>query len=363
MKVGFVSADWSPFTDSNGHPLAGGSGYYRAVLPYRYLSANGFEVAIGGSIAVTDGEIKVIDFDNEQHGGCDVIVFQRWMNREAPRVIEGGKAVGQVIINDVDDWYEGISTSNRAWLDSHPKANVLTNREHYNRVLRASSGLTVSTPYLAERYAKLNDRVRVVRNGIDLDRWETKDKEWTDRPTIGWVGATNWRSNDLETLRGVLGPFMENNKLFFIHGGHQEGASKARDLLGLDTSVPSSEIYMQPIDRYPQLFDPIDIGLVPLSRVPFNQAKSAIKGMEYAAAGVPFVAANMPEYRWLQEAHGIGLTAKNPTQWKRHLTALLDPVARNELAKRNRSALTSLDMSSQWVNWFKAYASILTEAF
>ena len=36
--------------------------------------------------------------------------------------------------------------------------------------------------------------------------------------------------------------------------------------------------------------DNITVGMVPLALTPFNQAKSYIKGLEFAARGVPFVA-------------------------------------------------------------------------
>jgi hypothetical protein len=41
----------------------------------------------------------------------------------------------------------------------------------------------------------------------------------------------------------------------------------------------------------------IHVGLVPLTRGPFNEAKSYLKGLEYAAAGIPFIATPTEEYQ------------------------------------------------------------------
>ena len=53
------------------------------------------------------------------------------------------------------------------------------------------------------------------------------------------------------------------------------------------------------IHDYPRMFRNIDIGIAPLSDVPFHHAKSAIKGLEYPAAGVPFIASPSPEAKAL----------------------------------------------------------------
>ena len=82
------------------------------------------------------------------------------------------------------------------------------------------------------------------------------------------------------------------------------------------------------------MFPPLDIGLVPLNDVEFNHAKSYIKGLEYAAAGVPFICSYSPEYQVLADA-GVGRLAKTPEEWTYHLTELLDPQMRKDEAMVN----------------------------
>jgi hypothetical protein len=87
-------------------------------------------------------------------------------------------------------------------------------------------------------------------------------------------------------------------------------------------------------EYYGNLFMPMDIGIVPLQPSPFNEAKSNLKGLEYALSGVPFVASNTQEYRDLADA-GAGRVAKNNKEWLKNLKQLLDPEVREFEREKN----------------------------
>lgn len=354
-RIGFATADWSALTDP---PTLGGSGWYRVGLPAAEFARAGHDVVVGTLLAHNQAsELGVQTWDGENHWDFDVMVLQRWMHEGLATRIRAAVAGGQVIVNDVDDWFFGLATTNRAYRTTHPRVSPEANTNHYRQILAASSVVTVSTVYLADRLEHLlGDRLRVVRNAIDLLRWPQNPLEspQSDDPVFGWVGAVSWRSGDLEGLRGVVGPFLNGRRLRFHHGGHLEGTSSAGEVLGVERHT---EALMVPIAEYPELFTPLDVGLVPLSDRPFNLSKSAIKGMEYAAAGVPFVAADTPEYRWLAD-QGVGRLAKRPKEWLRHMEALLDPDIRAKEAIENRQRVESLDISRRWSDWREALAVV-----
>ena len=198
----------------------------------------------------------------------------------------------------------------------------------------------------------------LVRNGIDIDRWVRRTDRAFNRPTIGWVGATPWRSRDLETLSSWIGPFIKRNNLLFHHSGHTINSPLARDQLKIDkqrcTSSPLS-----PIREYPKLFSKIDIGIVPLNDLPFNHAKSYIKGLEYAAAGVPFVSSYSPEYEYLANA-GVGRVAHNAEEWQYHLKELIDPKLRKDEADVNYEILKeNFTMTHTGADWHEVMLKIL----
>ena len=90
------------------------------------------------------------------------------------------------------------------------------------------------------------------------------------------------------------------------------------------------------MSHYGNLLTQFDVGLVPLTDIPFNHAKSCIKGLEYASAGIPFVAQDLSEYRMLADS-GVGRVASTPGEWVEHLEDLLDLGTRKIEAAQGRS--------------------------
>lgn len=341
MKVGFASGDWSnTMVDGVGHPVWGGSGWVRLG---QYASLLPYDVVVG-SLCHQGDTFGVRDWSGQIHLDCDVLVMQRVMIDDVATKLPAAVAAGQVVLNDVDDWYWGLSPANSAFAGTHPKANAAENTSHYRSVLARSSGLIVSTPYLADRLSQFVRRpIEVIQNHIDIARFAPRTVTDTTTPIVGWVGSTAHRSGDVEILRGVLGPMHAAGEIALHHSGWHPGGQNYADMIGVDpdhvTAIP-----LVPPEQYPSVFQ-FDIGVAPLADVPFNRAKSAVKGLEYAAAGIPFVASNLDAYVALRNDYGIGRLAKNAAQWRKHLTALRDPDVRAEEAAVNRERLEPLDIS------------------
>lgn len=377
MKIGFLSSDWSTdFRNEEGHPTPGGAGWYRCHLPAKALNDHGVDAVVGAEFGLKpSGEIFIREWNGTEHHDLDIIVFQRWMDANAERVILTAKACGQVVVNDVDDWYDGLSTSNVAFRASHPRFGLTNefgvplnrsdarrlgdkrifreNRDFYRKSLRASSALTVSTEFLAQNLRAVDVPIFVVPNAVDTAMFGATQTSRAE-PVIGWIGSTMTRSGDLEVLKGILGPFCNRHGIRFHHSGHLDSAPRANELLGVDEELTTTEP-MRDIYNYPQMFQAFDIGLVPLSSGKFNEAKSAIKGMEYAAAGVPFVASGSSSYRHLKDDYDIGLIADRPKDWIYHLERLLDPGFRLDTTNRIHEAVKALDVNNLWGNWLNAY--------
>lgn len=353
MKIGFYNTDWSNFRDAENHRTYGGSGWYRLGMPYEYLQRNNVDVCMGDEMGIVQETCELIIKDNTGawHGGLDVVVIGRWMDEHAADCVRYARSAGQVVIGDVDDWYDGLLPSNGAWGASHPRRNESSNRNHYRAMLAACSGLTCSTPFLVEKMRLINERCVLVRNAIDLERWKVADL--SDPPIVGWVGGVPWRSGDLEAV--PIGQWCNDNDVAFFHGGHVGGQQTAAEKLGIRTTVKT--LPMQSIQRYPRLFTKFNIGIVPLRDVGFNHAKSCVKGMEYAASGLPFIASSLPDYGFAA-AHGVGQTARRWRDWQRALNRLLDVDERRRQGALNREAVTAFDMADRWHVWRDVYEEI-----
>lgn len=306
---------------------------------------------------------------NEEHGlgllvtdgkavhGFDIVVLKLIMHKKVADFMERAKEIGQKIVVDIDDHFHGLSETNRAYQATDPEKNPEQNRDHYFRIIDNCDAIITSTPFLRDFHTEKHKNVLMVRNGIDIGRWNRRKDRSSRNPTVGWVGATPWRSNDLESIAPFFGKILENNKMRFHHSGFTQNAPLAHEQLLINPRICTAEP-MRPILGYPKMFERIDIGIVPLNDIPFNHAKSYIKGLEYAAAGVPFVASAAPEYVFLAE-NGVGRVARSPEEWESHISELADPKVRKQEAMKNLENLPRFSMKRTGNDWNSAFESIL----
>lgn len=342
--------------------VLGGSGYWRVGIPATWLrDQGGHQICVVPTIAVLPtGEICPADWDNNPDlSGYDIIVLQRWMHRDGPEVIRRARAIGQVVVNDCDDYFDGLHTANAAYAHTDPRTNSESNRVHYKAIMAAGNAITVSTPFLQERLGQLSGNTVLLRNQIDLDRWDeyrTNYRKEPEEPTIGWVGSTPWRSKDCETLRGIMAPFLERTGMKFAHHGHfGEPYKSAGELMGLKPEQMLEPWGMQPVTQYPLLFSEMSLGVVPLNDIPFNHAKSAIKGYEYVAGGMPYLAQATPEYQWFDRESAC----RKPKHWIARLNRLADPDFRKAEWERQYALVKEQDIALHWHKWASVYEQLL----
>ena len=312
MKIGVASGDWiEPSQTPDDTARWGGSGWARVGQYLPLVTGHTFHL---GTLIFDPqhGAFQIRDADGAVHD-VDVVWMQRLMHRGADERIRLSQKQGQVIINDVDDWYWGLSSTNQAFHFTNPKNNSEVNINHYKATLCASDLLTVSTPYLYERIKQFaqGTKVILVPNYIDVARFPKYKHVVSTKPTFGWAGSTVHRSRDLETLAGVITPFVNSEKIrLHHHGAHPSMPTMASALRLKDEQVSTTPL-TDHLD-YPNGLN-FDVGIVPLNDIPFNRAKSDIKGLEYSACGIPFIAQNLDSYTHLKSTLGIGRTAKRPS--------------------------------------------------
>jgi hypothetical protein len=352
MIIGVASGDWmSPNRASDNEERWGGSGWARVG---QYVPHLPFKVVVG-HLAWKRTNLIITDMQGVEYHP-DVLILQRLMHKGLADHIRQGIAAGQVIINDVDDWYWGLDPSNNAFKYSHPKFNEKENVNHYKSVLGASSYVTVSTPYLADRLGSfIRTEMLLIKNTVDVDNFSVKKHTDSTTPVVGWAGSTAHRSGDLETVRSILKGLHHDGSIKLMHVGHHDGAASFASRIG----IPDSEVSTVPLCTSEQYRNALtmDVGIVPLRVTPFNMAKSDIKGLEYSAAGVPFVAQSIDAYDSLFE-EGMGRTARRPYNWAKHLKALCDPRVRAEEGSRNRELVVSRDIKVGVQQWTQLLESV-----
>jgi glycosyltransferase involved in cell wall biosynthesis len=139
------------------------------------------------------------------------------------------------------------------------------------------------------------------------------------------------------------------------HAGHSDNSPAFAEVTGVNPNrVTTSPIV--PINDYSSGFK-FDIGIVPLNDIPFNYAKSNIKGLEYAAANIPFVASDVPEYRHLHE-DGVGHIARTPEEWVNQLEHLLTYQNRRlEAARSYQTVVDKWSIEARAKDWQAVFSA------
>lgn len=356
--VGFLTTDWAWGTE----PLQpNGCAWYRCVLPGVELEKRGWVCGVGiPAFNDRDGFGMVTGHGKAVHG-WDIIVFKLIMHKDALENLSRAQEMGQKIIVDIDDFFDGLAPTNRAYEATDPKKYPDNNREIYAEIIRRSFAVITSSQFLFDYYSKIHSNVFLVRNGIDTNRYAgiNRHRRAHHKTRIGWVGATPWRSGDLEILSPFINNYLVSRNVRFHHSGHVMGGESLAEQTKIDPKMLSL-MNLCPISDYPQLFGPIDIGLVPLNDIPFNHAKSFIKGLEYAAAGIPFIASPSPEYKYLFE-NGIGRIAESDDDWMYHLDELLNKELRDDEAAMNKELLRNFSMDKRGDDWDATMRFILEQ--
>lgn len=353
IKIGFASTDWSrSMTDASGSPVPGGANWVRLQQNRKHLK---YESVTGLLLHSPQKGFGIAGFDKKSHYDCDIIVLQRLMFGKLLDKLPDRHKFGQILINDVDDWYWGLHEENHAYKLTHPDNNKEENIDFYRQVIEECDGVVVSTPFLRERFE--NDfsckQVDMVENCVTMLDFRVRYHR-PRKPKVGWVGSTSHRSGDLDILQGVLGagPWRVH------HSGHVNGAKSFAEKVGLpENSVTKSPMH-HPLN-YAKLSFEFDMGVAPIVDIPFNRAKSWIKAIEYTAAGIPVVMSDVSEYRRLHDEYGIGRLASTKDEWINHLTELANHGVRVSEAKQNLERLKALDVKVMASNWGKVLDSYL----
>lgn len=336
----------------NGDP-SGGCGYYRSFLPYAELKLKGWDAVYGLPSFLDEHGFACKSLEKDEYTcGFKVAVLKLIFDKTFVQSIAPAKKMGQYIVSDIDDFYPGLNEDNIAYHHTDPKVNKETNRAHLQKIWAKSDALITSTQFLYDYYSEKHKNVYLIRNGIDMNRYQIRHDTSGRTPTIGWVGATPWRTKDLEILAPIMNDFLKKHGCWFHHSGNIDGEKQVAHYIKVDENIVTKKPLVT-INFYPLLLSDFDIGIVPLVKNDFNQAKSFIKGLEYAAAGIPFVATDTEEYKYLYD-HGIGRIASNEDEWEKHLTELLDPQVRAIDAENNwRRVNESFHMVNRGREWQK----------
>jgi hypothetical protein len=309
------------------------------------------------------------DYFGHEYEDADVIVFVRQVvPHQSPDELRRARAAGQIVIADMDDT---LFPDDKIPMTQDSLAAVEQSTGELPEVdLRdlfgSLSAFTVSTEAIAREVRSISPtlRVKVIRNAVDTHSWRVEDV--SGPPVLGWPAFLRLRAGDHEVLSPWLGRFVEEHDLRFVHVGHRSDDSRGRLASVLD--IDPERVEERPVVPFwdyigSRPLHGINIGLVPLADRPHNQAKSALKGLEFAASGIPFVASPSDEYRRLGfgTLAGSSLAVQSEHEWRTALEPMLDPVERAWRANDVLTAAGAEDIRNRWCDWEALYESLGVE--
>lgn len=351
MKVGIFPADLY------------GCGYYRLIWPAMQLQQAGHDVEIispadrnaAFAAEVEDGNVtgKHIRFPQQY----DVLVMQRITHKYLAQSIPFIRAAGTAVVIDVDDDLANIPMSNPMYTALHPKKRPGSptadhSWEWAQYACEHATMVVTTTQALVDRYARRSTG-RVIPNYVPQN---ALDVDHEDSSVFGWGGGLHSHADDIPVLGNSVQRLVGEGHHFRIIGpdiGVRQAFRLSRredfDATGpLDIAYWIAGLAL------------LGIGIAPLKESTFNRAKSWLKPMEYAAAGVPSVVSPSPAYLELSKTHGIGDVAHKPKDWYRLLRRLItDDAYRIDRGAQSRAAARELTIEKHAWRWMEAWTDAM----
>ena len=328
MRVAFVPRDLDA------------SGCYRAIFPMAYLGPRGHECFLpafhlqdgaGRLVApfrsdgllgkIPPGRWEVFFHEGSWPQDVDLTVFQGGSHRWQLDWALKARAAGSRVLVDVDDDFHRIPAYNAARLD--PVSSPANNRRILVELLQLADAATFATEALRDFYGRWCDGP-VVRNRLHWPMWMDlppvyERREWR-RFRVGYMGSMDYHRADLESIAPSLRKWLvANPDVEFVAAGDP----RIHDVVGVPElqRVSTSNSWFRCLDL-PYITSVMDVGLVPLVRNEFNECKSWLKGMEYAACGIPCLASPTHEYTlWVRDGDN-GFLCRHPRDFVECLDAL-----------------------------------------
>jgi GT2 family glycosyltransferase/glycosyltransferase involved in cell wall biosynthesis len=174
--------------------------------------------------------------------------------------------------------------------NSHFRKNFPVNSaSRLKFALERCDRLVVSTEFLAEVYAGLCKDIRVVPNRLESELWLplASRKRTSKKPRIGWAGGSG-HFYDLVLLKEVIERTRDEADWIFFGMCPDEIRPLLTEFHGLEqlTAYPAKLASLN-----------LDIAVAPLEQIPFNQAKSNLRLLEYGILGIPVVCTDIAPYR------------------------------------------------------------------
>lgn len=291
--------------------------HYRAIDPMLAMARRGHEVVWP--------ENRQGEADLHRLSRCDVIHVYRRCDDSTCRVLAELVSAGRSITWDNDDDFTAVPKES----PTYSKMGGLRGRQVFSksvRVAKMAHTVTSPTEALAEIYRRAGARrVEVIGNHLNPDVFRARRRH--DGVVIGWIAGIE---HQVDAARIPIAAALRQ-----IAATHD---NVTVECIGVDLRLPERYRFDARVDfrDLPPRLRGLDIGIAPLTDIPFNRARSDIKLKEYAASGVAWLASPVGPYLGLGEEQGGRLVRDD--EWSQALERLV--TRRRERRKLGKKGLS-----------------------
>lgn len=271
------------------------------------------------------------------------------------------RKVGKIVIYDA---HEDVPRQilSKYWINKYLRKIVSKSFERYeNRIAAKLSGIVTATPFIAQRFLKIN------KNAIDINNfplenelagtapWETKKNQIC---YIGGISLIRGNAELVEAMNGLSGVQL------VMAGGfsNSEFENVLREKKGW-----SNVDFKGLVDRkaVAQIMNESKAGVVTFLPLPNHVDAQPNKMFEYMSAGIPVIASHFPLWKEIIEGNdcGICVDPENPNEIKNAVTKIF---ANDSEAKRmgdngRRAVLEKYNWKAESMKLVRFYTDLLNK--
>jgi glycosyltransferase involved in cell wall biosynthesis len=296
---------------------ATGIEYYRQLQPHDYMSRDeNYKMFRTPSI---------FGMKKEELETMEIVQYARHIEGTTDRAKQAFTQLrkqGTKIVFDIDDYWH-VPTHHRMY---RTYKDGMT--DHVYWCIKNADVVTTTTEFLADKIKPYNKNVYVIPNALEYNvgQWNIRKID-SPRVRFGWVGGV-YHDRDLEILRhhikdiynevdnklfqfcvagfniheGVINPFYLKLEEMFSDGYNVN--KNYAEYLKLFSNFaehygfnqPYRRIWSLPVEQYGQIYNELDVALIPLEDNTFNSCKSQLKLIEAGMMKKSALVSNVAPY-------------------------------------------------------------------
>lgn len=361
----------------------GGCGWYRIRQPLNMINeftkseGHVIDKDVDDMIMVADGLSKS-DILLVRQGGEIGLGKLKEDIQEFGKQINQDRTLHAKIVYDIDDNIEMISPYSehykgyglkefshnglKVWENEKSVFNLEANKKRVASLMKGLTEadlVTVTTEKLREYALEYNPNVAIAPNVIDLKKWWVLPTVKSKQLRVGWSGGMS-HYEDWYSIKEPLNRALRKYRFTLVLVGSGFTGlidEDLRDLVEIHPWVPFEA------HSYHMMCMNLDLAIIPLADIPFNNYKSPIKYLEFSAMGVPCLVADVTPYK--EVIHSMkkprALGYRNEEEFAFKLEELLErPRLRREIGEIARLYVEENWSAEVWAQKFvDIYSAIL----